>query len=194
MKQITLLVTGLLFFTLMACSKSDSELKKPTDPYKEVPSSPVPDQLATGVWFSGTLSAISYYDRHGHEIGSDYEAGREYQFYNEGGKGRIRFWQYLGMRTSSNCVTEIYTRKEGSVVFEGATFTFYPVKGSFKTIKKGCSSGDTTTERPATDEDLKPVVFRWELRDVNGESLLYTFAEHDVHHENPLFVYQFAQP
>lgn len=192
MRQVTLLVSSLLLFAFVACSKPGTEIKNPADLYKDVPNSAVPAELASGLWFSGTLSAISYYDRNGHEIGSDYEAGREYQFYNENGKGRIKFWQYLGMRTSSNCVTEIYTRKEGSVVFDGDKFTFYPVKGSFKTIKKGCSSGNSTTERSATEEDLKLVVFRWDIRDINGEPHLYTFTEDDVDHENPVFVYQFA--
>lgn len=177
MKRITLTVWTLIAFSMLACSKTNEKPKNETDGYQNVPASTVPQQLANGLWFSGTLSAISYYDRDGHELGNDYEAGREYQFYNENGKGRIKFWQYLGTRNYSNCVTEIYTRKEGSVVFEADKFIFYPVKGSFKTIKKGCSSGNTTTERQADAEDLKPVTFLWDIRDINGAPHLYTFGE-----------------
>jgi hypothetical protein len=148
--------------------------------------------LANGIWFSGTLSAISYFDRDGHNLGNDYEAGREYQFTNVAGKGRLKFWQYLGTRGYSSCTTEIYTYKEGSVVFEGDKFIFYPVKGSFKTIKKSCSSGNGTTERKAVGEDLKPTAFLWEIREINGAPHLYTFMETDVNHENPVFVYSFT--
>lgn len=192
MRKVTPLLCSLMAIAIMACSKPASESTDTIDLYKDVPFSLVPPEVASGLWFSGTLSAISYYDRDGHELGSDYEAGREYQFYNENGKGRLKFWQYLGTRTSSNCVTEIYTRKEGSVVFDGDKFTFYPVKGSFKTIKKGCSV-NSTTERKAEADDLKPTTFRWDIRDINGVAHLYTFMEDDVDHENPVFVYQFAQ-
>ncbi|AFD07711.1 hypothetical protein [Solitalea canadensis] len=177
---------------LFAC-KDDPIQKEEEDLYKNVPSSKVSDQLADGSWFSGTLSAISYWDRDGHNLGNDYEAGREYLFYNQDGKGRIKFWQYLGMRTYSSCVTEIYTRMEGSVVFEGDKFTFYPVKGSFKTIKDKCSSGNGVSERKAEGDDLLPDVYRWEIRRVDGEDLFYTFSEDDVNHEDALFVYRFTQ-
>ncbi|HEY1022052.1 MAG TPA: hypothetical protein VGE06_07050 [Flavisolibacter sp.] len=184
----TALILSLLTLVLVACSKSKPE----KDLFDTVPSSPVPPELANGIWFSGTLSAISYFDRDGHQLGNDYEAGREYQFANVDGKGRLKFWQYLGTMTSSSCVTEHYTYKEGSVVFENSKFTFYPVRGNFKTIKKGCSSGNSTTQREAIGDDLKPVVFRWDIRDINGEPHLYTFLEEDVNHENPVFVYSFT--
>jgi hypothetical protein len=193
MKKVLLVACSLLAIILISCSKSEGALKDDADLYQNVPSSVVPGELATGLWFSGTLSAISYYDRDGHELGGDYESGREYQFHNQNGKGRMKFWQYLGTRNSSNCVTEIYTRKEGSVVFEGDKFIFYPVKGSFKIIKKGCSSGNTTTERQAGADDLKPTTFRWDIHELNGVPHLYTFMETDVDHEDPVFVYQFAQ-
>lgn len=187
MKKILLAACSLLAIAFVSCSKSTDDL------YQNVPTSAVPTEVASGLWFSGTLSAISYYDRDGHELGSDYEAGREYQFYNHNGKGRMKFWQYLGTRTASNCVTEIYTRKEGSVVFEGDKFIVYPVQGSFKTIKRGCATGNGTTERNAEADDLKPTVFRWDIRELNGIPHLYTFLETDVDHEDPVFVYQFAQ-
>ena len=177
---------------LLACSKEKPKPTSEVDLYKNVPSSPVPQQLANGIWFYGTLSAISYFDRDGHQLGNDYEAGREYQFSNVNGQGRLKFWQYLGAMTSSSCVTEIYTYKEGSVVFEGNKFTFYPVKGNFKNIKKGCSSGNGTTERKAVGDDLKPTVFLWEIREVDGETYLYTFDETDVNREHPVFVYSFT--
>jgi hypothetical protein len=191
MKKILLAACSLLVIILSSCSKDN--LKEDADLYQNVPTSVVPYELATGLWFSGTLSAISYYDRDGHELGRDYEAGREYQFYNQNGKGRMKFWQYLGTRTSYHCTMEIYTYKEGSVVFEEDRFIFYPVKGSFTTIKKGCSSADGTTKRKAEGDDLKPTVFRWDIRDLDGVPHLYTFLETDVDHEDPVFVYRFGQ-
>ncbi|HEV7331524.1 MAG TPA: hypothetical protein VGN63_10840 [Flavisolibacter sp.] len=192
MKKIALFICSFLTLSLLACQKEKPD-PDPEDLYKNVPTSTVPQELASGIWFTGTISAISYFDRDGHELGPEYEAGREYQFSNVNGKGRLKFWQYLGMRTSSSCVTERFTYKEGSVVFEGDKFIFYPVKGNFKTIKKGCSSENGTTIRNAAGEDLDPVTFLWEIREVDGESLLYTFTETDVAHENPVFVYSFTQ-
>jgi hypothetical protein len=66
------------------------------------------------------------------------------------------------------------------------------VKGNFKTVKKGCSASDGTTQRVATGDHLKPVTYRWELRQVNGRNLLYTFAEEDVSRVNPVFVYSYS--
>jgi hypothetical protein len=192
MKRILLTACSLIAIALISCNKSNGGLND-ADLYQNVPASKIPHELANGLWFYGTLSAISYYDRDGHEMGNDYEAGREYQFYNQNGKGRMKFWQYLGTRTASNCVTEIYTRKEGAVVFEGDRFIFYPVKGSFKTVKKGCTSGNGTQEREAETDDLTPTTYRWDIRELNGVPHLYTFMETDVNHETPVFVYQFAQ-
>ena len=193
MKKITFVFCSLLAVALVACSKPADTTSTDADLYQDAPFSIVPVELSKGLWFSGTLSAISYFDRDGHNLGNDYEAGREYQFYNDNGKGRLKFRQYLGTRTGSNCVTEIYTYKEGSVVFEGDLFTFYPVKGNFKTIKKGCSSSNGSTERKAAGDDLKPTKFRWDIRDLNGVPHLYTFEETDVDHQNPVFIYAFAQ-
>ena len=192
MKKISFIASFPVLLFLAACSKSKPDTTTAEDLYRDVPASEVPQQLAGGIWFSGTLSAISYFYRDGHNLGNDYEAGREYQFSNINGKGRLKFWQYLGTMTSSSCVNEYFTYKEGSVVFEDVTFTFYPVKGNFKTIKKDCSAGNGTTLRAAVAGDLKPVVFRWEIRNIEGEPHLYTFEEEDVDHENPVFVYSYT--
>jgi hypothetical protein len=190
MKKITMMLLSLLVVTLFACEKPETENSGEDNLYKNVPTSVVPQQLATGVWFTGTISPISYFDRNGHEVHKDYEAGREYQFFHENGKGRIKFWQYIGTRGFSSCnSSEYYTYKEGSVVFEGDKFTFYPVKGNFKTVKNSCSAPKTTVKRDATGEDLKPVVFLWEMRVVNGKPHMYTFLETDINHVDPVFVY-----
>lgn len=187
-------MTSLAATTVVSCQKPGDTKNNEDDLYASLPSSRVPAALSRGPWFSGTLSAISYFDRDGHRLGNDHEAGREFQFFETSdGKGRIRFWQYLGMRTYSTCVTEIFTQKEGSVVFEGDTFTFYPVKGSFKTIKDKCSSGNGTTTRIAATDELQPDTWRWELKSINGKPHLYTYAADDVNHEQVLFVYECAE-
>lgn len=118
MKKITLLFCTFIALSLFACTKTGTTPLPNPDPkvdlYKNVPSSPVPPELANGIWFSGTLSAISYFDRDGHQLHHDYEAGREYQFSNVNGKGRIKFWQYLGTKGFSSCATEYFTYKEVS--------------------------------------------------------------------------------
>ncbi|MGZ5282870.1 MAG: hypothetical protein ACXWEY_11395 [Bacteroidia bacterium] len=193
MKKLVLIAYSLAVFALFACSKPGSDSNDNSeDLYKNSPSSLVPNSLAPGSWFFGTISAISYWDRDGHQLGNDHEAGREFKFYNVNGQGRLKFWQYLGTRNSASCVTEYFTFKEGTVKFEDNKFTFYPVKGNFKTIKKDCSSNNGTTERNATGEDLKPFTFRWEIRNINGEPTLYTFNEDDINLENPVFVYSLA--
>lgn len=189
MKHLFLLMGMLTLLGFQNCKKEKEEDK---DPYANVPSSRVPTQISGGAWFSGTLSAISWFDRDGHHLGNDYEAGREYQFLEKDGKGRMIFLQYLGLRTYGTCVTEHFTRLEGSVVFENDLFTFHPVKGEFKTIKDKCSAGNGVTKRAAAGDDLKPIRYRWEIKVVDGERLLYTYDEHDTAHETALFVYALA--
>ncbi len=190
MKRFTFF-SGILFLLLSACSKPVNNSND--DLYQNAPASKVPDALAKGTWFSGTLSPISFFDRDGHHLGNEYEAGREFTFSNVNGKGRIKFWQYLGMKTYSTCVTENYTYKEGSVVFEDDTFTFYPVKGNFRTVKDKCSSGNGTVNRNADGDDLKPVTYRWEIINISGVPNLYTYDEDDLTHENPLFIYELLE-
>jgi hypothetical protein len=178
----------------MICSSCNKKpLASDDAAFQNSPASKVPDELAKGTWFSGTLSAISFFDRDGHNLGREYEAGREFTFTNVNGKGRVKFWQYLGMKTYGTCVTEHYTYKEGTVVFEGDRFTFYPLKGNFKTVKDKCTSGNGTTKREAGEDDLKPDTYLWEIKMLSGIPHLYTYAETDTDHEDPLFVYTFAQ-
>ncbi|WP_423735283.1 hypothetical protein [Chitinophaga caseinilytica] len=190
MKNFLLFLGILTCLGFQQCKKDDA---KEQDPYAGVPSSRVPTQLSGVLWFSGTLSAISYFDRDGHHLGNDYEAGREYQFQEKDGKGRMVFFQYLGLRTSSSCVTEHFTRLEGSVVFEGDLFTFYPVKGEYKTVKDKCSTGNGVTKRAAANDDLKPIKYRWEIKIIDGERLFYTYEEQDTAHEAALFVYRMTE-
>lgn len=188
MKKLLFILSGCVLLLFSSCSKSGVDSKQDDDLYKNSPGSIVPADLTEGLWFYGTISAISYFDRDGHELGNDHEAGREYQFKNVNGKGRMVFYQYLGTRTSSSCISEFYTYKEGTVKFESDKFTFYPVKGNFKTIKKGCSSNGTT-QRIAEADDLQPTTYRWDIRMIENQKHLYVFLEEDVDHEEPVFVY-----
>lgn len=188
MKKLLFIFSGCVVILSSSCTKKDAASKQEEDLYKDSPSSIVPADLTEGLWFYGTISAISYFDRDGHQLGNDYEAGREYQFKNVNGQGRMVFYQYLGTRTSSSCVSEFYTYKEGTVKFESDKFTFYPVKGNFKTIKKGCSSNGTT-QRNAEEDDLQPTTYRWDIRMIENQKHLYVFLEEDVDHEDPVFVY-----
>lgn len=190
MKKLSVIICCMML--VFACKKSESGPGEDEDPYKNSPSSLVPNELSSGIWFSGNVGAIAYFDQNGHNVGQELESGREYQFRNQNGQGRLQFSQYLGVRSSSTCTSETYTYREGTVKFEGDKFTFYPVKGTTKTIKKGCSSGNATTNHPVTKEELKPVVYRWEIRVVNGENCLYTFMEDDTDLSDPVFVYSFT--
>ncbi|MGN6617161.1 MAG: hypothetical protein ACTHJ5_08275 [Ilyomonas sp.] len=179
----------LIVFITCSCSKNAG---RTVDPYENSPATTIPAELKNSLWFWGGLGPVSYYDRDGHEVGNETEAAREYEFKEVNGKGRIEFIQYLGLRNASNCVTEIYTTKKGTIVFEGSDrFTFYPVEGSFKTIKKGCSK-DETTIRAATGDELKPEAYLWEIKEFSGEKLLYVYDTTDLLKQNPVFVYQQA--
>jgi hypothetical protein len=195
MKKVFLFLNVLIFTLSTGCDKEEVAIDDNgiDGLYKNSPSSTIPADLKDGTWFWGNSGPLSYYDHDGNEVGSNTEAGRQYQFSEVNGQGRIQFEQYLGMRNASNCVTEIYTRKKGTVKFEGTDrFTFYPLEGGFKTIKKGTSAScsNETTERKADKEELVPVVFLYQIKVVSGEKLLYVFDEEDVEHANPLFVYQ----
>jgi len=186
-------VYAMLFVSFSSCKKSDSSSQSQEDLYKRSPSSAIPAALKGGIWFWGNFGPVSYYDRDGHEVGNGTEAAREYDFKEVSGQGRIEFIQYLGLRNASNCVTEIYTTKKGTVVFEGADkFTFYPVEGSFKTVKKGCSDAGTST-RNATGDDLKAESYLWEIKTASGEPLLYIYKTTDTNKQDPIFVYSFSR-
>jgi len=175
-----------------SCKKSNND-QSSDDLYKNAPSTAIPASLRTGFWFWGSLGPIAYYDRDGHQVGNGTEAARQYSFNEVAGQGRLEFIQYLGLRNASNCVTEIYTTKKGTIAFEGTDkFTFYPVEGNFKTIKKGCSDNGTTT-RNATADDLKAETYLWEVKTVSGDRLLYIYNTTDVNKQDPVFVYSYAQ-
>lgn len=173
--------------------KKNNDPQTNEDLYKNSPSSPIPAAFKGGFWFWGGLGPISYYDRDGHQVGNGTEAARQYSFTEVQGQGRFEFIQYLGLRNSSNCVTEIYTTKKGTVKFEGTDkLTFYPVEGNFKTVKKGCSNDGTTT-RKAEGDDLIAETYLWEVKTINSKRLLYIYNDTDVAKQDPVFVYELAQ-
>lgn len=180
-----------LFSLVISCSKP--VVGENDYAYNNFPSTPVPDELRGGIWFWGNIGPIAYFDRDGHQVGNGTEAARDFIFSGAGGKGRYEFTQYLGTRTASNCVTEIYTNKMGTVVFEGTDrLIIHPVEGSFKTVKKGCGGSDGTTTRKATADELKVESFLWALKTVSGEKLFYIYDVSDKEKLNPLFVYSFS--
>ncbi|HEU4573781.1 MAG TPA: hypothetical protein VFS36_02165 [Chitinophagaceae bacterium] len=175
-----------------SCKKTNDAADNP-DLYKNSPSSAIPDDLIGGLWFWGGLGPISYYDRDGHEVGNGTEAARQYSFSEVEGQGRFEFLQYLGIRNASNCVTEIYTTKKGTVKFEGEDkLTFYPVEGSFKTVKNGCAENGTST-RKAEGNDLKQETYLWKVAFFDGGGRFYIYNENDVEKQNPIFIYLLAR-
>ena len=190
-KQITLLsVFALAMMTTVSCHKEPPV----TDPITtDSPASELPPGFAGGIWFYGTFGPIAYYDRDGHEVGNETEAARQYTFNEVNGRATVEFMQYLGLRNSSNCVTEIYTTKKGTAVFESPDkFTFYPVEGQFKTIKKGCSNNGTTT-RKASGAELSPEPYLYELKTTDGRNLFFVYNITDINKHEPVFVYRKAE-
>lgn len=189
-KQSTLLYVLLISFLVSNCQKNKTGKE---ELYTNTPATAVPASFKDCIWFWGNFGPIAYFDRDGHEVGNETEAARQFTFTEVDGKGRVEFMQYLGLRNSSNCVTEIYTTKKGTIAFEGTDkFTFYPVEGNFRTIKKGCTN-NSTDSRAATGEDLAPQPFLWEIKTIDNNKLLYIYNADDVNKQNPIFVYQKAQ-
>lgn len=178
---------------MMSSCQKDKGNSSTTDRYNNSPATSLNAEFKDGIWFWGNFGPISYYDQNGHEVGNETEAARQYSFSETGGKARFEFMQYLGMRNASNCVTEIYTTKKGTVVFENADkLTFYPVEGNFRTIKKGCSNNGTE-KRDATADELKPETYFWELKTGGNTKLMYIYNSDDPDKQNPLFVYEQAK-
>ncbi|MEX6686351.1 hypothetical protein QTN47_02540 [Danxiaibacter flavus] len=191
--RLMLAMSCITILLLSAACRKHNDLETNKSPYQNFPSSPIPDELEDVLWFWGGLGPIEYYDRDGHEVGNGTESARQYSFTEVGGQGRLEFTQYLGLRNASDCVTEIYTTKKATVKFEGNDkFTFYPVEGNFKTVKKGYSDNGTTT-RKAEGDDLKAETYLWEVKSFDGLPLLYIYNETDVAKLDPVFVYDFTR-
>ncbi|MDQ4139064.1 MAG: hypothetical protein M3142_00935 [Bacteroidota bacterium] len=176
------------------CEKTTVNPDKPNeDIYQNSPSSAIPNDFKDGIWFWGNTGSLSYYDYDGNNVGNAVEAGRQYQFKEVNGQGRLEFQQYLGNRNASNCVTEVYTHKTGTVKFEGTNkFTFYPVEGTVKIVKTSTSAScpKGTTDEKLTQAQLTPTTELYEIRMLQGKKHLYVFEESDVNYQNPIFVYQ----
>ncbi|MBO9635100.1 MAG: hypothetical protein J7578_18465 [Chitinophagaceae bacterium] len=189
-KQSTLLYVLLMSFLMSNCQKSKSVKE---ELYANTPATAIPAAFKEGIWFWGNLGPIAFFDRDGHQVGNETEAARQYTFTEVDGKGRVEFMQYLGLRNASNCVTEIYTTKKGTIAFEGTDkFTFYPVEGNFRTIKKGCSNNGTQN-REATGNDLTPEPYLWEVKMFDNKKLLYIYNAVDINKQDPVFVYQYVK-
>lgn len=184
MKKTSILLVMLTSLLFAACSKENNGTGT-EDKYANSPRSAVPDALAPATWFYGSFSPLSHYDNAGHELGSDWEAARSYEVTKD---GFAEFGQYLGTRTGS-CATEIYSRLKGTIKFEGNKFTFYPVEGNFKTIRRGCSSNNGTTERVASGTDLAPQVYLWKTEVSSGNTFLYVYDVNDTNMESLIFGY-----
>jgi hypothetical protein len=188
-RQFSLFCAVFALAVFISCSKDKAST---IDNYGNSPATALPGEFDKGLWFWGNFGPISYYDQNGHEVGNETEAARQYDFSEVNGKARLEFTQYLGLRNSSNCVTEIYTTKKGTVAFEGsAKLTFYPVEGNFRTIRKGCSDNGTET-RAASAEDLKAESYFYEVKVIDGSKLLYLYDSNDEEMQNPVFVYEQA--
>lgn len=191
MKKVIFLCYSLL--ALLAFTGCDEPVNP--KPAKETWSGTIPADLQSGVWFWGSAGPLSYYDPDGNEVGKEIEAGRQYKFFVKDGQDWMEFQQYLGLRNSSNCVTEIYTHQRGRIKFESNNkFTFYPEEGSFRTVKNGksgaCPKEDNT--RLATADELKPRAGYYELKEFSGDKLFYEYTEEDETLESPVFVFQKA--
>ncbi|MGV3587459.1 MAG: hypothetical protein ACO1OF_10675 [Adhaeribacter sp.] len=190
-KAIILCYSLLALLAFISCEENSVTPRE--EPVKESWSGTIPADLKSGVWFWGSTGPLSYYDPDGNEVGKEIEAGRQYKFFVKDGQDWMEFQQYLGLRNSSNCVTEIYTLQQGRIKFESnQKFTFYPEAGSFRTVKNGksgaCPKEDKT--RPAAAEELEPRTGYYQLKQFNGNRLFYEYAEDDQNLESPVFVFQ----
>jgi len=194
MKKAVIIICSFMLMSSFSCERDPVSPK--VDPIVNSPSSAVPADFKGGGWFWGTVSALSHYDPIGNNLGRDWEAGRKIEFYEENGQGRMDFNQYLGTRNFSNCVTEIYTHKKGSIKFEGQNkYIFYPVEGTIRTVKSGKSSSCAKENilRQLTKDQLTPDTALYQIKMVQGRKFLYVYQATDTDMKSPLFGYQISQ-
>jgi hypothetical protein len=88
--------------------------------------------------------------------------------------GRYNYFFYIKKQSRPGWITEATSTHEGTVTFNGSgdsgTLTLHPAKGWYK----GSDTVSTkVVDRPMGKEELKPMVFQYEWRTVNGKRTLY---------------------
>jgi hypothetical protein len=194
MKKAILIICSFMLMATFSCE--DQPVPPKEEPDTNLPSSAVPASFKGDAWFWGTISALSHFDPNGNNLGRDWEAGRQIEFYEENGKGRMDFNQYLGTRSFSNCITEIYTHKKGTIKFEGQNkYIFYPKEGTVRIVKSGKSSScaKENTMRPLTKDQLRPDTALYKIEILQDKKYLYVYKATDTEMKSPVFGYQMAK-
>lgn len=121
----------------------------------EAPKGWIP-KLVQGKWIYGTVGALTYWDTsNGQFLGSGRGSAGIYEFNPD---GTYKEYVYIEVRMY-NMLTQVWTTTEGTVTFQGDTYTVRPTKGHYKT------AGTRTIDRPMTDEELKKGIktYKWKL-------------------------------
>ena len=185
-------------FTTMSCEKDkdNAAASSNEDLYKNSPRSEVPSELAPGTWTYGTISAIGYYNDNGNHVGNAYSAAREYKVTKD---GYYEFAQFLSTEGStSSCVNEYFTHLKGTLKFEGNKVTFYPVEGTFRSVKTSRSTTANScpisnTKRVATKEELQDLIdtYYWRTEVFDNTKYLQVYSANDPQMQNdPVFWYE----
>lgn len=111
----------------------------------DTPRTEVPADLV-GDWLYGTISPTNFWDDHtGQYEGSAYGISDYYRFDGDG-----TFEEYTYLYTQSyGCRTQAWTRMEGTVAFDGATFTKYAGAGRYR-------AADNCIAAYNFERDMKP--------------------------------------
>jgi Chaperone for protein-folding within the ER, fungal len=201
MKKALFLLCSFLTLATMGCEKDNNDDQLSTqndDLYKNSPRSEVPAELAPATWSYGTISAIGYYNDYGNHVGNAYSAAREYKVTKD---GYYEFAQFLSTEgATSSCINEYFTHLKGTVKFEGNKLTFYPVEGSFRTVKTSRSTTSTSctlsnTKRTASKEELKELVssYYWKTVTIEGDMYLQVFNIDDPDMQDVVFSYSITK-
>jgi hypothetical protein len=130
-----------------------------------------PDSLL-GKWKWTTISGGSIVDKSTGRI-VDGTGGISVRFSFDR-NGRYNYFFYMKKQSRPGWITEATSTHEGTVTFNGSgnsgTLTLNPLKGWYK----GSDTVSTrVVDRPMGKEELKPMVFQYEWRTVNGKRTLY---------------------
>lgn len=130
----------------------------------------VPADLV-GQWKWGTISSLSYEDvRTGKNLGP----GRGMMvFFTFEKSGKYKMFFAVQTRTY-DWTMQTYTDEEGTVTFDGSTFTLQPTSGKYKSSDNRVQKNNFN--RPMTKEELKKARrvyhWKWEKNDDNGKTYL----------------------
>lgn len=162
MSQVVIVVLALAG---MMATKSWSADGPATQPATAPAGGQVPN-VVVGNWVEGSVSPTTFWETQTGKFAGNARGMAQYLTLNADGT----YKQYVYIETRSyNITTQVWTQHEGTVTFNGNSFTLKPTKGHYK------SAGSWKIDRDMTEKELaeKTVTYKWRKeKDPNGAEML----------------------